>query len=278
MSKKTMFVALWGLLVGGAALHASPIVVDGDLSDWGYGVSDGNTSAYAPLPAIGLVGNYTEDQDDFAGDGGYLGPNSGGQNYDAESLSAAVQGNTLYIALTTGQRPDNGLIRYAPGDLRIETSSGTYGLEIGGGVGGGDGSVVTEGDTGSTYVLQNNGYTDTYTDAAPAQVAGSLWTGVDWVLDPIAPHEPTQFEINPTSMLRGMSDYVFTRDTVTAEHAVVELALDLNLFAGETIEHLYWRPSCGNDEVNLDVNIVPEPSSLALLALVGLALPRRRRA
>ena len=51
---------------------------------------------------------------DNAGDGGYLGPYYGGQNYDGEFLAASFDGVKLSIVVVTGQRPDNGFSRFAP--------------------------------------------------------------------------------------------------------------------------------------------------------------------
>jgi len=68
-----------GLSVALSAATASALTVDGNLSDWGITVADGNNSNFSnPNPGFGLVNSFTEDQNDFAGDGGYVGPNFGG--------------------------------------------------------------------------------------------------------------------------------------------------------------------------------------------------------
>lgn len=83
---------------------ASPITVDGNLSDWGAAVWDSNESNFYHLSSsIGLLGFVREDQSDSAGDSGYLGPHYGGQNYDAEFMGVALQGSTLYMAIVSGQ-------------------------------------------------------------------------------------------------------------------------------------------------------------------------------
>src|SRR3569832_1830790 len=86
---------------------ASPIQVDGDLSDWDVVVSDGNESNFYLLnPSIGLLGYHRDDQSDSAGDGGYLGPHYGGQNYDAGGGGGAGRGAGRGGAGGAGRRPD----------------------------------------------------------------------------------------------------------------------------------------------------------------------------
>ncbi|HSW44452.1 MAG TPA: hypothetical protein VLM89_02665 [Phycisphaerae bacterium] len=254
------------------------IVVDGSLTDWGITVGDSNNTVYTLLgPSIGLISSMIEDQDDFSGHGFFLGPNYGGQDYDAEFLGVAYKSGKLYVAILTGQRPDNGLTYFGPGDIRIETSGGVYGVEVGGGPGGGPGTAITEGAPGSTYQLKSNGETQSHSVANASQTAGSMWKNVNWIMDPIAPPMPTQFSILPTSTLIGAADYVYTRNSQTLRHAAIELGLDVSLFNGELIKGVTWRPGCGNDELSVPVNIVPEPVTASFLAAGWLLFGFRRR-
>lgn len=276
----------FGISLSGAA---SAITIDGDLSDWGVTVADGNNSDFSsPSATIGLVSTFTEDQNDFAGNSGYVGPNYGGQNYDAEFMGVAVQGRTLYLAIVSGQRPDNGLSKYSPGDIYMTTPVGVVGIEVGGGAGGGAGGLVTEGDAGSTYNLRSNGYTQSYGTTDAAQTAGSVWANADWIQDPIAPGSPVQMDINGASSKIADADYAFTRNTQTSQHSVIELALDLtNLIDedGNGAIGIHWSPSCGNDIVTafFQVSIptttteVPEPGS-ALVWLIGVGMIGAMRA
>ena len=138
-----------------------------------------------------------------------------------------------------------------------------------------------EGAVGSTYTLYSNGYTKAYSNAAAAQTTGSIWSGGDWILDPISPSGPVQMQINGSSVNHGSADYIYTRnDPNSRKHSVIEMAFDSGIFSGGTIYGMYWLPSCGNDELKIEKNYtVPEPAPLALLGigLLGLGLSRYRR-
>lgn len=275
--------------------HAMP-TVDGNASDWGVTVADANGSSFPTT-----VYSMTEDTSDFHGDSGYVGPNYGGQNYDVEYMAAQVHGTRVYLLMVSGLRPDNGLKRFGPGDIRVRNGSGTiYGIEIGGGVGGGDGSMLIEGQKGSTYKLRNNGYTISHADADAAQTTGSIWKDVTWVQDPINPKTPVQFEIDANSERLDINgayspvEYRYTRDTQTDEHSVIEMSFDLRTFIDighNGLLDIEWGPSCGNDVLHVTIPIptlstvtlldVPEPGailtfSLALAGLGGVAAKRRR--
>lgn len=276
---------------------AGPITVDGAATDWGITLTNSATGALnaygggAGVTADGFLGIDVQDVNDFAGHSTYIGPNFGGQDYNAELLAVAMNGSTVSLLLITGQRPDNGERNYSPGDIRIETSAGRFGIEVGGGLyGGGDagGLIETKSDgtliaLGTTYLLNGSGYTDShFNHATPA--AGSIWQGGGWILDPINPKGPTQLNPGALGLQVGLSDYVYTRNDLSGPqntHAIIELSFDIGVLGGADLQSVHWRPSCGNDEVNLAVSLtpVPEPSSLALAALgvAGLALLRRRK-
>ncbi len=262
--------------------------MDGDLTDWGIVVADGNASnisAYAGYSGIDLLDWMSEDTNDNS-NSYYVGPNYGGQNYDAEFLAAATAGGKLYLAIVSGQRPDNGPRLFAPGDIRIETTSGIFGIEVGGGLygGGDDGSFIEEGAPGTTYELNSHGYTISV-DYSITQLAGSVWQDALWRLDPIAPGVETQQLSGGT--LVGLADYYFSRNSYGTQHSIIELSVPLTAFGPVGLDaetDIFWRPSCGNDELQVGfTHIAPLPGAvgpgLAVFALLSLAgVIRRRRA
>lgn len=280
-------------LVFSGPTFAGPITVDGNVSDWNISVGDGNTSNFLNPSVAGTVLNSSfffavEDTSDFWGDGGYVGPNYGGQNYDVEFMGVAFDATKMYLTIVTGQRPDNGLQRFSPGDIRIVAKAGkngpvqgTYGIEVGGGKGGTSGlGVLTEGAAGSTYTLNSSGYTVGH--AASGRATGSVWLDANWLLDPIPPKTDVQLKNDGSGTHVGDADFVYTRNgDPTREHAVIELSLDRTIFGAAGALDIYWAPSCGNDvlEINDDLpRNVPEPGTLAALGigLIAFRLARRR--
>ena len=198
-----------GLLTAFAEAPAlsSTITIDGDMSDWGVTVADNNGSDFSsPNPTSDWSRALPKTPMILPATAAMWAPNYGGQNYDAEFMDMALQGNTMYLAIVTGQRPDNGLKRYSPGDIYLTTPEGVFGIEVGDGPGGGDGSLITEGAEGSTYNLRSNGYTQSYGTTDVAQTAGSIWKDADWIIDPLGAPTPVQISINGASTMIGDAD------------------------------------------------------------------------
>lgn len=99
-------------------------------------------------------------------------PNRGGQNYDAEWMGTALVGNTLYLGILSGVRPDNGFDKFGVGDVRLVAKNAQgqviaeFGIEVGGGKGGvsgdtaaGVGGTSVANSIGSTYLLDGSGNT-----------------------------------------------------------------------------------------------------------------------
>ncbi|MBN2293401.1 MAG: hypothetical protein JXM70_13310 [Pirellulales bacterium] len=299
-----------------ASMAVATINVDGDLNEWGISPASynfngnlltpsssvytlpgewSNTSGYgyhgqATLPGGEIVYYHAEDTS-----GDYLGPERGGQNYDTEYLGAVLTSSKLYIALSTGQRQDNGKSYFAPGDFHIVVAdSDIYGIEVGGGVGGSGATAINLGDSGSTYNLNYQGYTNWSNPLAsinPLQTAGSVWQANgtnDWYIENVGgyPHLATQL-LNGN--LTGNADaYVYNFESGLGTHAFIELCVDLDLLGDPpplSNMKVAWRPSCGNDEAYLCVEIpsgpppqVPEPSSFIVWGiLISLACVGSRR-
>ena len=109
-SVRILLVAVCALGLVGNQAGAGTLTVDGNLSDWGFHVADNNGSTFVPAAGIGLIGIQVHDHNDNGGLNAPLDVYSGGQKFDAEMLAAAVQGGKLFIAISTGQRPDNGFV------------------------------------------------------------------------------------------------------------------------------------------------------------------------
>jgi len=310
--KKGLLILVLTAAAFGTSVSRASITVDGALGDWGatggsivpadggasvWGVA-GGTGAYPTFIDSGVTVRYhLEDTSDTAGDGGYVGPHFGGQNYDGEFMGVSIKNGFLYIAIVSGQRPDNGVARFGPGDIRLITDSDagltTYGIEVGGNVGGSAGGGITEGVAGTTYNLNSNGFTNATSPLLAthaSQTAGSLFRNPTWLNDPIPPPGPTQLQFNGTTgQFVTLADYYFSRDATTTQHSIIELAIpyDGTVFAGahERLKQVEWRPSCGNDE--LIVNYpdatgptpeLPEPASLIVWGLMlGLVAMSQRR-
>jgi len=76
----------------------------------------------------------------------------------------------------------------------------------------------------------------------------------------------------------GMADYVYTRNTVTTQHSIIEASFETGLFGDINSIEITWGPACGNDVLSVTGDVsVPEPHVLSLLAfgLVGLVVRRR---
>jgi hypothetical protein len=292
----------WAISSASAAI----VSVDGSLADWGVAVAPANASSFG-VPAnssgtrvlSGFSYQYqVEDQSDSAGHTGFLGPEYGGQDYDAEFLGAGVDNGRLVIAIVTGQRPDNGTSFFGPGDIRIMTNIGTFGVEVGGEYGhngGAASAATTEGALGSTYKLDASGVTLGVRNSNGAtsgnatglvsnvgQQAGSVWLNPTWINDPIAnpPTTPTQMQFTGGTLM-GLADYYFSRDAGPNDHAIIELAIPYAFFGdGVIVTGVQWAPSCGNDIVQVATNYrMPEPATFGMLligALGAVVIARRR--
>ena len=143
----TAMIALWAA-IGCSYAQAAVFSVDGNLSDWGitlgasqhFNYAAGyNYSYHSGLDLTGTRGQAIiggnavcydlEDSNDDS-NSYQVGPLYGGQNYDAEVLVASVVGSNLYIGVASGQRPNNGLAYFAPGDIRIAAGQNVFAIEV----------------------------------------------------------------------------------------------------------------------------------------------------
>jgi hypothetical protein len=92
-----------------------------------------------------------------------------------------------------------------------------------------------------------------------------------------------QIDHTKNTYLPGTATVAYV-ENVSTFHSVFELGIDLSIFGGQKITHVHWGPSCGNDLLDLEMemgsgNAIPEPSSWALFALglFGIGAFVRRR-
>jgi hypothetical protein len=301
-------IALSVALVWGSIASAS-VVVDGNLSDWGITISstdnattwsNGLTGATATASGVDTT-PFTfdfdlEQQDDTAPVTGQLGPLQGGQDYDAEFLGIGLDGLDVVIAIVTGQRPDNTLANFSPGDIWISTSDGVFGIEVGGGDVVIDGGAALFGGSAGSFYNIDSGSGHTTSEEAGEYNAGDLVYLPEWENGIPASGSFPNVQMKKVSSLPGETlkfagtalSYVYTRNSGSnGQHAIIELKIPLSAFLvgmGEnTINSVQWAPSCGNDVVGIlkvSTNVstdVPEPTSLALLVMGGLSFLGVRR-
>jgi hypothetical protein len=97
------------------------------------------------------------------------------------------------------------------------------------------------------------------------------------------PPLPVQIDNTSPGTFVTMADYIFTRNSVTTQHSIIEFALPLTAFAGNVVTSISYAPACDNNHliINLQNYSVPEPTTV-VMGSMGLALAMfaglRRRA
>ncbi|MGH8672023.1 MAG: PEP-CTERM sorting domain-containing protein, partial [Burkholderiales bacterium] len=278
------------------------ITVDGNLSDWGVVLLNNNGSnirpntvasgssspCQAPLNTMWACEDTNDNAGLFDSNGGFVGPEYGGQKYDVEFLGAAQNAGKLFIGIASGLRPDNGANLYGPGDLFLTANGVAYVIEMGGGAGHTGGAALsaqTQGAAGSFYTLDGNGYTVSQTSLL-SQLVGSIWKVADGsTYQPAWATQPTEWQKNSTAISLGTATVYSTLDTLTgnqSQHAVTEVSMDMSLFPTGNqlfaLEDARWGPSCFNDVLSDGGGkAVPEPPTLLLFGLGFMALAGLRR-
>jgi hypothetical protein len=292
------------------AITSGGMVANGDLSDWGLNLDPATGSL------IGLTngtGSLTHDGFSFnyAYAPGVLSSGLVADDYDTIFLAMGVKDDRLAIAIVTNQRPDNGALRYSPGDIHLQTTNGSYGVEVGGGLGGkfGGGAIGYGESYGSTYKISTSGNTIDY--AAGLRVkSGYVVENPDWHTFPWTtpgsgladPYDKLQINhLRPgtiVSTAETVDFYHGRNDPAGSPHTVIEVLIDLSVFGeGNTILGVHWSPASGHDLLSLsgefggandgpilddrqDTTEAPEPSSILMFAFGTLGcgmLSYRRR-
>jgi len=278
------------------SLGQAAVQVDGNLAEWGITQGSGGHLVYngynyiypsqpptsgkkdvADVSGFGKVFFHAEDSDDSLGLSALIGPNHGGQHFDGEFLGVAFRGDGLWIAIATGQRPDNGKAEFEPGDIRIETSAGVFGIETGGGEGNTSLHVKTvqTGDHGSTYNLNGSGYASSVTDL-PGRAAGSLYStqDSDWIVNNTPGSNNVRAQVQGGTY-EGLIDYVYSASSGYNYHAFLEARVPYGDLGNALIKKVSWAPSCANDVLEYTwpegQPPIPEPASAVVWSILAAA-------
>lgn len=261
------------LVAGFAAMFAVVLpshayVVDGSVTDWGL-QRTGNVSDWTPLP--GVKAWTVEDQ--TGSPSVFLNPGYGGQRYDAEALYLDWDATYLYILVVTGL-PSNNLHNpaansYGAGDILIDfgrNGSFDYGLVVKDYAGLTPGSVVR---TSSLHygIWSAPGVPGT-PSPYPVAVAGGTTVGT------------AQLAYSSTG-INNLGQYGSdVHYAIEAAIPLTALGSDWGVNGPNKAFDVQWTMYCANDLIVVDPAParVPEPDTLALLALAGLSVlvPLRR--
>jgi len=202
-------------------------VIDGNLSDWEVEPGYYGSSDWEPKEGVFWV---VEDQ---TGDiNTPLGPGYGGQFYDVEAIYFDYDSEYAYYY-------------FYPGDIALDFGiDGSY--EYGIITSSNRPSYALSGSPGDVYKVTS--WATAYEGTHPG-----IWQGVS---------DPTV--IKGGEQKRNVSLYY---KSAGDEHYVIETSVPLNIFGDDwqIPLRIHWTETCGNDYLNLDV--IPEPSSIFLLSL-----------
>jgi len=97
------------------------LVIDESLDARAARVADNNSNAVSLPPTSDLRGNSVEERHDRSGLRSRVGISHDGREYDAGLMAVAWEGPGLQVAAVIGQRTDDGLRPFTPGDIMINS-------------------------------------------------------------------------------------------------------------------------------------------------------------
>jgi hypothetical protein len=240
------FVLVVACVVGVSHAQALTIdVSDSSLLDWGVTpVTDWDPDT----PSDGYLYHTVEDQTGY-----FLYPGFGGQDFDAEALYTYHNDTDFYFALVTGFRPE-GRQGYAPGDLAIDFGSdGTY--EFG---------IETTGNNGLTKGALYSGIT-----WGKGLKNWGKWNGInanfnDYLGYPTEIESATDTEYTPA--FQNLYYTAYDSDRYIIEGVIPHSYFE-DYWEHAAIFTVHWTETCGNDVIELDGKVTPEPATFAMMIL-----------
>lgn len=174
----------------------------------------------------------------------FLGPGRGGQNYDAEAIYWTMDQDTVYLAVVTGMSP-SGVDTNGPGDIFLNFGAGRqYGVDV------------------STGKLYKN----------PSWIEIARFGGIS---------NPITIDFTKPAIDLGDLFFTYSYAYPTGQHYVMEMGIPKSLLGNDWMYGglIHWTQTCGNDVIELETPVIPEPVTMVLFGLggIGLGFLKRRK-
>lgn len=244
---------------------------------------DASWTDITTTPASGPIGvNSGDDLESFS-NSGYVYPGWGGQSFDAEYIFYKITGSTLSIGLQTGYDIKNGVQNgYYGGDLALsfngaalgDASTYEFAIDFGNETRDYNGKDAVDSDNNGDGIDLAGLYAvtawnnDIYFDGPGGNSTGNNKNSSS----PFAMDEGNQLLALGSGLAQLANGSATTNGSQMSYYRAYEFDLAaLGLSDISTLD-AHWTMSCGNDAVDGQVSLVPEPSVLVLLStgLIGL--------